>query len=83
MPSDPVSKTQEAPSDPKEEIHEVLLDPEQGTEKVPSDSEEETHDDAGTEAELTDLGETVVLALWKLTISDNLPQGCHRARGVD
>ena len=73
MPSDPVSKTQKAPSDPKEEIQEVLLDPEQGTEEVPSDSEEETHDDAGTEAELTDLGETVVLALWKLTISDNLP----------
>ena len=73
MPSDPVSKTQEAPSDPKEEIQEVLLEPEQGKEEVPSDSEEETQDEAGTEAELTDLGETVVLALWKLTISDNLP----------
>ena len=51
----------------------MLLDPEQGTEEVPSGSEEETHDDAGTEAKLTDVGETVVLALWKLTISDNLP----------
>ena len=73
MPSDPVSKTQEAPSDPKEEIQEVLLDPVQRKEEVPSDSGEETQDEAGTEAELTDLGETVVLALWKLTISDNLP----------
>ena len=73
MPSDPVSKTQEAPSDPKEEIQEVLLDPEQGKKEVPSDYEEETQDEAETEAELTDLGETVVLALWKLTISDNLP----------
>ena len=73
MPSGPVSMTQEAPSYPKEEIQEVLLDPEQGTDEVPSDSEDETQDEAGTEAELTYLRGTAVLALWKLTISDNLP----------
>ena len=73
MLSDPVSKTQEVPSDPKEEIHVVLLDPEQGKEEVPSDSEEQTLDEAGTEAELTNLGETAVLDLWKVTINDNLP----------
>ena len=82
MPSDPEEETREAPPDPDKETQGVLSDPEEKTREAPLDLEEthgspsdpeETKDVAWLVTGSTDLEDPVVLALWMLTISGNIP----------
>ena len=71
-PPDPAQETREAPSDPEEETQEARSDPNKETQEASSDSEEKKGV-ARLAAGSRDLGELVVPARRKLTISDNLP----------
>ena len=72
-PGDPEQGTKEAPSDPEQGTKEAPSDPEEETQEASSDTNEETRDEAEPVVGSTDLEGPVVPALWKLTISGNLP----------